>query len=101
MALADGTTVPRLAFAVQDAAAVDHAAVPTLRFALELAADRPVRSVLLDVQVQIAARLRPYDRGEQEGLLELFGTPDRWGTTLRTLPWTRATLVVPPFAETT
>ena len=34
-------------------------------------------------------------------MLELFGTPERLGTTLRTLPWTRTTLVVPPFEGAT
>ena len=32
-------------------------------------------------------------------MVELFGTPDRWGATLRTLLWTRTTLVVPPFTD--
>jgi hypothetical protein len=57
--------------------------------------------VLLDTQIQIAARRRGYDDAAQERLLELFGTPERWGTTLRTLPWSRVTLVVPPFEQGT
>jgi hypothetical protein len=47
------------------------------------------------------ARRRSYDEPEQQRLWELFGTPDRWSDTLRTLPWLRTTLVVPPFADTT
>ena len=62
---------------------------------------RPVRSVLLDVQVQIAARRRGYDGAAHERLFELFGPAKDWGTTLRTLLWTRSTLVVPPFADAT
>ncbi len=58
-----------------------------------------MRSILLDAQIQIAARRRPYGEAEQAWLGELFGTPDRWGTTLRTLLWTRTTLVVPPFTD--
>ena len=50
-----------LGFSVDDAARVEHAAVPTLRFSLGVSAEVPVRSVLLDVQVQIAARRRGYD----------------------------------------
>jgi hypothetical protein len=57
--------------------------------------------VLLDVQIQIAARRRPYDEAAHDRLFELFGAPAGWGTTLRTLPWTRATLVVPPFTDST
>jgi hypothetical protein len=91
--------VPRLAFTIEAADSLAHAAVPTIRFGLRIdAGDHvAVRSILLDVQVQIAARQRGYAPGEQDRLLELFGTPDRWRTTLRTLPWTRATVVVPQF----
>jgi hypothetical protein len=95
---------PDLTFAVQDAEALWPAAVPTLSFALAVHATPglAIRTVMLDVQVQIAARQRPYTPGEQDQLLELFGTPERWGTTLRTLPWARTTVVVPPFqAQTT
>jgi hypothetical protein len=80
-----------------------HAAVPTLEFALQIEVPdgRQIRSVLLDVQIQIAARRRGYSAAAQERLLELFGAPDRWGTTLRTLPWTRVTVIVPPFERST
>ena len=90
-----------LAFSVHDAARVEHAAVPTLRFSLRVASEVPVRSVLLDVQVQIAARRRGYDAAAHERLFELFGPVADWGTTLRTLLWTRTTLVVPAFEGST
>ena len=92
---------PELSFSVDGAARVEHAAVPTLRFALRVESDAPVRSVLLDVQLQIAARRRPYDVAAHDRLFELFGPVADWGTTLRTLLWTRATLVVPAFREST
>lgn len=90
---------PELRFAVRSAEPLEYAAVPTLKFALAIEApgETAIRSVLLDVQIQIAARQRGYSAWAQERLLELFGTPDRWSTTLRTLPWLRATLIVPPF----
>jgi hypothetical protein len=96
-------TAPALAFAVLGATAERHSAAPTLNFALRIEREGggPVRSVLLDTQIQIAARLRPYGESEQAALVELFGTPDRWGTTLRTLLWTRTTFVVPPFSDAT
>jgi Family of unknown function (DUF6084) len=96
-------SIPQLAFEVRDARALEYAAVPTLRFRLgiESVGGEPIRSVLLDTQIQIAARRRSYDDGARDRLLELFGTPERWGTTLRTLPWARVTLVVPPFAQST
>jgi hypothetical protein len=92
---------PRLTFAIEDARAVEHAAVPTIAFALRLGSDRPVRSVQLDVQLQIAARRRGYETAEQERLWDLFGAPAAWSDTLRTLPWLRTTLTVPPFVDST
>jgi hypothetical protein len=98
-----GDAAPQLSFAVDGASAERHAAIPTLNFALAIEREGggPVRSILLDTQIQIAARRRPYGEAEQGALVELFGTPDRWGTTLRTLLWTRVTLVVPPFSDAT
>jgi hypothetical protein len=96
-------SIPELAFAVERATALEYAAVPTVQFALgvEAAGGRPIRSILLDVQIQIAARRRPYDSHATEQLTDLFGTPDRWGETLRTLPWVRPTVIVPPFTGST
>jgi Family of unknown function (DUF6084) len=94
--------IPQLDFAIEGASPLERAAAPTLRFGLRIAGGGvPVRSILLDVQVQIAARRRPYDDATEERLYELFGEPERWGSTLRTLPWTRATLAVPPFSGAT
>jgi uncharacterized protein DUF6084 len=90
-----------LGFSVEGAARVEHAAVPTLRFALGVSCEVPVRSVLLDVQLQIAARRRGYDAAAHERLFELFGPVGDWPTTLRTLLWTRTTLVVPAFEGST
>ena len=92
--------VPQLAFSVLDAAPVERAAAPTLAFSVRVEGPdgRAIRSILLDVQLQIAARRRRYDAEAHERLLELFGPVKDWGATLRTLLWTRATLVVPPFA---
>jgi Family of unknown function (DUF6084) len=95
-----GGRVPELGFAVQGARALEHAAAPTIRFelAIDSLSGHQVRSVLLHVQIQIAARRRSYELGAQERLLELFGTPERWGSTLSTLPWVRTTIVVPGFS---
>ncbi len=100
-AQAPAGAIPQLSFRVQDAVAERYSAVPTINFllAVERSGGGPVRSIMLDTQIQIAARRRSYSDGEQAWLVELFGTPDRWGTTLRTLLWTRTTLVVPPFTD--
>jgi hypothetical protein len=90
-----------LSFRVEGAAPLEFAAVPTLRFALAIESSEPIRSLSLDVQLQIAARRRGYGEGEHARLADLFGAPERWGTTLRTLLWTRVTLVVPAFTGAT
>jgi hypothetical protein len=94
--------VPELSFAVQSAEAVRYAAAPTLRFVLGVdAGGAAIRSVMLDVQLRIAATRRSYAEPEQAQLAELFGEPHRWGETLRSLLWTQASLVVPPFEGST
>jgi hypothetical protein len=92
--------VPELGFGVQDARALEHSATPTIRFDLgiESLAGHEIHSVMLHVQIQIAARRRRYDLDTQEQLVDLFGTPERWGSTLSTLPWLRTTVVVPRFS---
>jgi uncharacterized protein DUF6084 len=95
--------IPQLRFAVQGADGLAYAAVPTLSFELRVdaPAGQPIRSVLLDVQIQIAARARGYEPAAQQRLLELFGPVSDWGTNLRTLPWLRTTAVVPAFTDST
>lgn len=102
-AAAGRRAVPGLTFRVARATSAPYSVVPTITFELEVQADssQPIRSVLLDIQIQIAARQRPYGEQAQERLIELFGTPERWRSTLRTLPWTRTTVVVPPFTDAT
>src|SRR5919107_1819064 len=103
MAIASPLTAPAIAFSVLGAARIEHAAAPTLGFSIRVDAPggEAVRSVLLDVQLQIAARRRRYEPETHERLFELFGPVGDWGATLRNLLWTRATLVVPPFTGST
>lgn len=100
MQQAIGARVPELGFGVRQGHALAHSAAPTIRFDLEVESlsGHEVRSVLLNVQIQIAARRRSYEPRAQERLIELFGTPERWGSTLSTLPWLRTTVVVPAFS---
>lgn len=89
---------PELGFTVLGCEPLRHAAAPALRFSLAVDAQgAPVRSVMLEVQVRIAATQRTYTGAEQAQLGDLFGAPHRWGETLRGLLWTHATVVVPPF----
>lgn len=94
---------PQLRFAIVGAERVEHVAVPTLAFALEVRATgvEDIRSLLLDVQLQIGARRRGYDEATHDRLFELFGPVSAWGSTLQNLLWTRMTRVVPPFHGST
>lgn len=94
-------SAPELSFRVVDAGVIRHAAIPTLGFGVEIdAGEVPVRSILLDTQIQIAARRRAHDPAVHDRLFELFGPPSNWSATLRTLLWTRTTQVVPAFTGT-
>jgi Family of unknown function (DUF6084) len=99
--LTETEALPRLDFAVASAEAVQYAAAPTLAFELAIGSDRPIRSLSLNVQLRIVPTRRGYDEDEKTRLAELFGTPDRWGETLRGFLWTNATLVVPSFTGST
>jgi hypothetical protein len=100
---AEPESIPELDFRIEDAHAQEYAAVPTIvfRLAVESLGGHAVRSALLDTQIQIDARARPYDAADADGLADLFGSPERWSTTLRTLLWTRTTRVVPAFEGAT
>jgi len=93
---------PELRFSVLGSEPLRHAAAPALRFSLAVdAGGAAVRSVMLEVQIRIAATRRSYSAAEQAQLGDLFGAPHRWGDTLRGMLWTHATVVVPPFEGAT
>ena len=92
--------MPDLDFQVQGVAAPQFAAAPLLAFKLHLAnaiIEQPIHSIALRCQIQIAATRRRYSPSEQAQLLDLFGEPERWSQTLRSMLWTHASVVVPPF----
>ena len=99
--LAPAEPLPRLGFAVESAEAVRYSAAPTIAFRLAVEADRPVRSLSLNTQIRIVPTRRDYDDGDRTRLVELFGTPERWGETLRGFLWTNTTVVSPPFEGAT
>jgi Family of unknown function (DUF6084) len=95
--------VPDLAFRVEGAEAVEFAAAPTLLLKLRLdeTSGAAIRSVSLATQVRIAANRRGYSAEEQQRLVDLFGDPHRWDSTLGSLLWTNLTTVIPPFVGST
>lgn len=91
--------MPDLGFAVSDAAIDARALTPVLAFALDVTERSGVHvdTVVLEVQIMVEARRRTYDDAEREALLDLFDVPQRWGTTLKTMLWTRTQATVPGF----
>lgn len=93
--------MPDLRLAIEGAEVVPYAAAPLLAFKvrIENTPDQEIiHTVALRAQIQIETTRRKYAANEQERLLDLFGEPDRWGQTLRSMLWTHASVVVPRFA---
>jgi Family of unknown function (DUF6084) len=92
--------VPDLSFQVEGAEAVPYAVAPLLALKLRVTnadAEEPIQTVALRCQLQLEVTRRHYNPEEQERLHDLFGEPERWGQTLRTMLWTHASINVPPF----
>lgn len=96
--------MPDLNIQIVGAHAVPYGATPLLAFELRLAnsaSEEEIHTVVLRAQIQIEVTRRRYSAEEQARLLDLFGEPSRWGTTLRNLLWTNTSVVVPPFGKET
>jgi hypothetical protein len=92
--------MPDLSFKVESASVVPFAAVPMIAFQLKIknaVTDEKIHTIALRCQIQIETTRRRYTPEEQERLLDLFGEPDRWSQTLRSMLWTNANVVVPGF----
>jgi hypothetical protein len=92
--------MPDLKFTIEGADVVRHAAAPLLTFKVQIVNDsseETIDSVVMRTQILIEATRRKYDSNEQARLADLFGEPDRWGQTLRSMLWTHVGVVVPRF----
>jgi hypothetical protein len=56
---------------------------------------------MLRCQIQIETVRRQYNPDEKAKLFELYGEPERWGQTLKTLLWTHVNTSVQPFTGNT
>jgi Family of unknown function (DUF6084) len=95
--------MPELQLTIENAEVVPFAAAPLLAFKVRIVnsrSDEVIHTIALRAQIQIEVGRRKYDSNEQARLLDLFGEPDRWGQTLRTLLWTHASVIVPGFTGT-
>src|SRR6202158_6213371 len=96
--------MPDLTFRVEGAEPVAFAAAPMLSFKLRVENADPnenIHTVVLRAQIQMEATRRRYNESEKEKLVDLFGEPDRWSRTLRSMLWTHASVVIPSFQSGT
>ncbi len=96
--------MPDLDFTVVGVRPVNHGITPLLEFELRVEnqpPDEAIQAVALHVQIQLECPKRSYSSREKEQLLELFGTPERWGQTLRNRLWTHLDTSIPPFTGST
>jgi hypothetical protein len=99
-----GKAMPDLAFSVESARTVLFAAAPMIGFKLRIANADPeeiIHAVVLRCQIQLEVARRRYTPAEQSQMLDLFGDPERWSQTLRSMLWTHASVVAPSFTGTT
>ena len=89
-------------FEVLGARPVKYAAAPMLSFDLQVSetGGAPVYMIALTVQLMIEPARRRYDDGTRERLVELFGAPERWAVTTRSLVWAKLDVLVPAFTGT-
>jgi hypothetical protein len=62
---------------------------------------RDIFAIALMVQINIDAARRTYDDRTRERLVDLFGSPDRWGVTTNSFLWSHASTLVPSFSGST
>lgn len=92
-----------LRFAVESARVEPYAVVPgvVLRLKVTEESQTPVQAIALRAQVQIEPRRRRYDAEEERGIVELFGEPNRFGDTLRSVVWAHVSVMVLAFTGET
>jgi hypothetical protein len=96
--------MPNLDFRVAGVDPVARGLTPLLHFQLEITnspATESIHTVMLQAQIQIQSPQRTYAASEKEKLEDLFGTPDRWGETLRNKLWTHANTSIRAFSGKT
>ena len=92
-----------LSFFVEGAKPVEYAAVPQLALALRIEQAEPrlqIQNIALNCQIRIEPTKRRYDAKSHEALSDLFGEPERWSQTLRSMLWLHTAATVPAFSDT-
>jgi len=60
-----------------------------------------VYMIALTIQLMIEPARRTYDDATRAALIELFGAPERWAVTTRSLVWAQLDVLVPAFTGST
>ena len=91
-----------LKFAIEGAEMTPFAATPTIGFRTRISRPvetPPIKNIALRAQIMIEAARRRYSPNEREEMRDLFGEPERWSKTLRSLLWTHVSLPVGSFEK--
>jgi hypothetical protein len=77
--------MPDLDFRIEAVEPDRCAAIPLLRFRLRIdeSTAAAINTAILSCQIRIEPARRRYSPQEQKRLVDLFGTPESWGQTLR------------------
>jgi Family of unknown function (DUF6084) len=91
--------VPDLDFRIDNAEPLRNAVAPALVFKLHAtnSTAETVHTVILSCQIMFEVTQRRYNADEQEKLLDLFGKPELWDRSLRSLFWANVGVTVPAF----
>lgn len=93
--------MPDLDFHVTGVDASVRSIAPLLQFGVRISnspAIERIEAVLLNAQIQLQPAQRSYNAREQEKLIELFGSPENWGQTLRNRLWTNSSVTTGAFS---
>ncbi|CAN5825978.1 DUF6084 family protein [soil metagenome] len=92
-----------LDFAIVDVFVEEYAAAPqlTARLRITEATAEVIHAMALRCQVRIEPQRRAYSADEESGLLDMFGTRDRWFDTLKPFMWMQCSAMVQGFTTIT
>lgn len=95
--------LPEPEFWVLDCVPVPHTAAPTLSFKLRVkdGSGLEVYTVALTAQIHLEASSRAHAHDVRQGLQDVFGEPERWNDTARSVIWAKRDVLVPSFTGST
>ena len=91
-----------LSFELLNIAPEPYAVVPNLlaRVRITESSGVPIHALALRAQVRIEPQRRRYSDAEAAAMADLFGTRDRWASTLKSFLWMQTSTTVQGFTST-